>query len=248
MSARLLLSVGTLVSAVVLGGVMGAAGGDVWGFSKGLFNRGSLKVVIVDESYEQIGGSFAVYGDSEPTGLDTCEVKLGNWARERPGSVSVNNFYRVQVTNETADDLVLHEIRPVVASSSPVPPSARQFVCPVGEPLQQRQAIVGLGETPRVSYSNDAGNALAGLSYRLEPGEQGVFYITHYGVPDVDKYLVRWRVDLVYSEPGQAETTLNANDAAEIDDFVSAPPCIAPWSMTNPGEWAATGKSTCPRS
>ena len=236
----------TVTGAVVLGGVLAGVGGDVWTWVKGTVAPGELVVAVVDESFEQVGGAYVVAGASQPSGMDHCELQLGAWAREQEGSIAVNNSYRVQVTNETANDVVLHKVKPVVVSSTPLPSDARQFVCPVGEPLPQRQASVRLGGTPSVDYSDESGNDLAGLLYRLEPGEQGVFYISHYAVPDVDEYVVRWQAELLYSESGSAESSLNVNEMSKVDDFVSAPLCAPAWLMTNPGVWSASGEGSCP--
>lgn len=218
--------------------------GDVYTKAKDLVSPGGLEVSVTDASFKQLGGAFVVEDPVIPSTDDGCEVKLAEWASRTNGALPVFNVYRIKVTNSSRSEILLEEVEAKVKSTRSLSRNARQYSCPSGEPLSEVAADVRLNSPVVVAYSSPDQPQRRDLSYRLEPGEVGVFYITNLTGYSEGLDEVVWQAVLKYSSKGDETHALDINTESGIGYFRSGPSCADLW-LQQGSQWKSFAEASC---
>lgn len=224
----------TGLGAILLGGFLAAAGSSLWSRTAASLRPGALEVSIVDQSFDEIGGIFLVPTASGLPRFDTCELKLGQWASTQPGAHAQGSKYRVQITNTTSSDVVLHELRPKLVSTAPMT-NINELHCPSGEPMSVLYASADIGTGTTHYFAEDGVTARSSLMYRLSPGEHGVFYLR--GFNSLNEGLTTWNAELTYSSNERTDARVNINDVSEFGNFESATLTCSPAWIYSLDRW-----------
>lgn len=198
---------------------------------------GRNKVIATADLVSADLGSWLMPPGAEPVeGPGGC-FSPAKWDPTERGNVyPVSPQWRIDVSGHPTKEVVLTTISINLMDKRNLEEGSFVHECPMGEPLLELQANLSM-DPIGVSYTDQDHDARKGLNYRLSPGEQGVFYVTHDGLLEDANMLHEFELIVHYTSadgPGEARISNSQGDT----NFTALGTCGIPTKITQgSGVW-----------
>lgn len=157
-----------------------------------------------------------------------CGATWPELGQQAQGAVPAHAEWRIDLTGLPSDSIIIHEVTAKIVDSDPIPAGSALFVCAVGGDLAERTAILHLTDPGATEYYSSDGQDLRGLSYQLQPEEQGSFYLTYRNTYS-EQAIYRFEVLLEYADRS-GNHVVNLHDLTGEEPFVGVEACGVPIS------------------